>query len=648
MTIDGQSLVVPTPIQPVNGGAVGGASSSAGSATGEGILRTHNEVLGAAEAELLDSIDLASPPSPLDVERRLIALTNVVLGQENLKREPRERFAMLKHLAFSQLAKILLVLHSVVAISPDGSGRKSPKDLIAVYDPDRGVYKTGPDEVREVARRYNRELTVNGARELITVLREWAPRVRENSEPDWIPLANGDFNFGTKELHPFSRHRVFLNRIPTSYNERASLVSIRNAKDGTYWDIVSWIRELACGSPELEVLLWQVLAASVRAKHPWNKGVGFFSPYGNNGKGTLLDLTRELVGHGNNLSASLLELSLPATQEAITGKSLITGDENNVNAFLKFSDVVKKLVTGDPLFVNPKYEKPYNYAFAGFMIQCLNELPKSGDKTQSFWRRWLLIPFNANFEGCERKYIKTDYIRRPEVLEYVLKCVLEMDFDEFAETDETRQLLAEAKLHNDPARLFWDEHKDQFVWTLLPLAFLYDLYKAWFDDVKPSGRKVDRTSFYESLRAAVGECDDGWEDHGKGGKRKAAQHMSHKEPLAKYFDLDGKWQGTMNPSTVFSNVIYHSRAAERAAERARQQAAAVLEARTVTPEEAADAEALRQLELDRRAKVTFDSQRAQESSRQRIEQLKGAGFYDLPEGARGAIVDAFHVKESGL
>ena len=104
----------------------------------------------------------------------------------------------------------------------------------------------------------------------------------------------------------------------------------------------------------------------------------------------------------------------------------------------------------------------------------------------------------------------------------------------------------------------------------------------------------------------------------------------------------------MNPSTVLSNVIYHSRAAERAAERARQQAAAVLEARTVTPEEAADAEALRQLELDRRAKVTFDSQRAQESSRQRIEQLKGAGFYDLPEGARGAIVDAFHVKESGL
>lgn len=97
MTIDDQSLVVPSPIQPVNGGAVEGSSSSAGSATGEGILRTHNEVLGAAEAELLDSIDLASPPSPLGVERRLIALTNVMLGQENLKREPRERFAMLKH-----------------------------------------------------------------------------------------------------------------------------------------------------------------------------------------------------------------------------------------------------------------------------------------------------------------------------------------------------------------------------------------------------------------------------------------------------------------------------------------------------------------------------------------------------------------------
>lgn len=59
------------------------------------------------------------------------------------------------------------------------------------------------------------------------------------------------------------------------------------------------------------------------------------------------------------------------------------------------------------------------------MIQCLNDAPKFRDKTDSMLRRIIFVPFDKCFTGRERKYIKSDYLARKDVCEYVLKHVLE-------------------------------------------------------------------------------------------------------------------------------------------------------------------------------------------------------------------------------
>lgn len=64
------------------------------------------------------------------------------------------------------------------------------------------------------------------------------------------------------------------------------------------------------------------------------------------------------------------------------------------------------------------------------MVQCLNEMPRIKDKSDSFYRRQLFIPFTKCFTGAERKYIKQDYLKRKDVLEYVLWKVLNMDYYE--------------------------------------------------------------------------------------------------------------------------------------------------------------------------------------------------------------------------
>ena len=67
---------------------------------------------------------------------------------------------------------------------------------------------------------------------------------------------------------------------------------------------------------------------------------------------------------------------------------------------------IRDRITGDTIQVNRKFKAPISFKFKGFMVQCLNEMPRVKDKSDSFYRRQLFIPFTKCFTGAERKYIK--------------------------------------------------------------------------------------------------------------------------------------------------------------------------------------------------------------------------------------------------
>lgn len=143
---------------------------------------------------------------------------------------------------------------------------------------------------------------------------------------------------------------------------------------------------------------------------------------------------------------------------------------------------LKTLVTHDVLPLNRKFKSQIAYQFFGFMIQCLNEFRRITDKSESLYRRFCFVPFNKSFTGQEKRYIKNDFIARDEVLQYVVRRVLELtpDYYELANPQACQVVMAEFKETNDPIRAFWNEFRDHFAWGILPGEFLYDLYRAWF------------------------------------------------------------------------------------------------------------------------------------------------------------------------
>lgn len=133
--------------------------------------------------------------------------------------------------------------------------------------------------------------------EVLYQLEKLAPVKVPNRNRDLIAVNNGIFNYATKQLLPFSPDYVFVAKSHVDYKDHPPLPVYHNPEDNTSWDVESWMRELS-DDPEIVQVLWEILGAILRPHVRWNKAAWFYSETGNNGKGTLCELMRCLLGKG--------------------------------------------------------------------------------------------------------------------------------------------------------------------------------------------------------------------------------------------------------------------------------------------------------------------------------------------------------------
>lgn len=418
----------------------------------------------------------------------------------------------------SQLAVCLVRLHNVVRID---EGSASDFAQLAVYmanGPLQGTYSTDEADIRRIARRYRPALSRALMGDLIHELLDRAPAVKACSDRDLIAVNNGILDYRTKELLPFTPEVVLLSKSPVDWVPDARPPVIHNDDDGTDWTLDECFEELATipdgdgGVVDSSVVatLWQIVAAVVRPLVNWNKAAFLFSTTGNNGKGTYCQLLRGITGRAAT-NIPLADLGKEFYLESLASHSAIIADENDVGVFLDKVGNLKALVTQDMILVNRKNKIPIALRWRGFMVQCLNSLPESKDKSESFYRRQLFVPFRNRFEGVERQYIKGDYLTRKEVLEYALFKALSMPaFYKIDTPDASHYLMSQYQLANDNVREFWAEFADEFIWDIVPNAFLHDLYVAWMTRVNPSGRPLGRNRFLASLRELISDPGQNW------------------------------------------------------------------------------------------------------------------------------------------
>lgn len=497
-----------------------------------------------------NTIDAYSDPK--DITEQVISLTQNEFRRHNETAPEGTKMSVPTDLTPAMIAKIMLRMYSIKNINCAGKGTDESYDILGIYQedgPDKGIYISREKEIEKKISEFNPELTEVQIKQTMNILRIEADRVERCSDPDLIAVNNGIFNYKTKILEPFDSEKVFTAKCRVDYNPVASNITIHNPKDNTDWNVEDWIKELF-DDDDIAECIWQIMGAIIRPNVRWNKAAWFVSEKGNNGKGTLCVLMRNLAGERTCAAIPLSDFGKDFMLEPLIHASSIITDENDVGTFIDKAANLKAIITNDVIQINRKFKTPIAYQFKGFMVQCVNEMPRTKDKSESFYRRQIFIPFTKCYTGIERKYIKNDYLNRKDVLEYVLYKILNMNYYEIKVPESCEKALEKYKTYNDPVRDFLLEVTSEACWDCFPSTLLFDMYKNWFKKNNPNGTVQGRNTFIEDVKKAVGAVS-GWYYVDPKSPKRVSRRMDCDEPL-----LDGyKCEDWMyNPKTEDGRV----------------------------------------------------------------------------------------------
>ena len=459
---------------------------------------------------------------------------------ENGGREPKNI-----KITVSEYVHLLLNIVPLASITPaskygNPTNRKDP--IVHIYDfdetsPTYGLYVPAQDLMMDIIFAAAEDEDVKFHRRIYETMIQTIPNVNETSDANRIFVKNGIFNKETKQLEPFAQNEYRLAKIQTNYNPNASSPTI-TMPDGLSWSFDMWLDELVDHDPDRLTQMWQIITAALNPGRVYNKCVIFYSRQGNNGKGTLGQVLKNIIGDGLYSSVNIKNFGVRFRTQQLLGKIVNIADENPVGAYIDGTDEFKAAITGDDIQIEAKGKDAYPMQVRMLNIQMLNGTLLTRDKSNSIYRRLLIVPFTHTFTGCERPYIKHDYMDRTDVKEYILKRALESPIvTEFITTKENDEALYKTKLENNTVIEFLDEFLPQFKWDALPPKFLYELYKSWMSKDNANGKPVKKSVFIEYATDFFNDTNKWNIRLAQGDKITVGQRMDADEPLITEYNL---------------------------------------------------------------------------------------------------------------
>lgn len=321
--------------------------------------------------------------------------------------------------------------------------KDNDNSLLYWYNRYSGLYEEAGDIISVIGARTDLPAGQSGRyRQLYNQIKVRAKEVEWLSDGRFIPVANGIFNLRTKELLPFSEDIHITRKIATAYNPKATNATING------WSLDKWLKSIMTDDIKKERLLLEIVQEACNANDTRRKIV-FFTGSGLNGKGTFQQLLENLIGKKHVSHIKPDRMSGKHDLHAMVGKILNIGDDID-NKNLYDVSALKTVASGDTIQINPKGRDLYSAQIKALNIFSANQLPKVNDKTMAWIDRLIILPFNAELKGKANSRIKTDYIARKEVLEYLLFKALSLgEFYNFTQVASVDKAIEEYEEENN-------------------------------------------------------------------------------------------------------------------------------------------------------------------------------------------------------
>lgn len=323
---------------------------------------------------------------------------DVILRDESFKKEC---FYIKGKLQYEKLAKYLTLEEHVIKIN----------NQLHIYKD--GVYSSDTKDIERVLLKYINNSTSSNRSEVIKYLEILAEN-KYGQDPYLIALNDSILNIKTKEQLDFSPTHIIKNKIKVNYNPDA----YHELMDKT-------LNKICCNNKDLRLLIEEMIGYTLFKRNELRKCF-ILTGGGSNGKSTLLDVLKELLGKENIASVSLSELNDRFKTFQLEGKLANIGDDIS-DKYIDDNSTFKKLVTGETVNVERKGKDPYDFNNYSKLLFSCNTLPRINDLSDGLKTRLLFVPFNARFSKNDPDYdpwIK-DKLLTNKGMEYLLKIALQ-------------------------------------------------------------------------------------------------------------------------------------------------------------------------------------------------------------------------------
>lgn len=214
-----------------------------------------------------------------------------------------------------------------------------------------------------------------------------------NSQPYMLNLQNGVLDIKHNKFLEHSPDYYFLTTIPVAYKKNAKIKKIKQ-----------FLKQIL--RPDDIKRIQEIFGYCLYREYHIQKAFMFLGD-GANGKSTVLNLLKTMIGIHNVSSVSLQELCDNRFAAANLYNKLANIYPDLPDKTLTKTGMFKILTGGDNISAEQKFKDHFNFINYAKLIFSANKLPEVKDDTNAFFRRWEFLNFPYTFFGdkCDPKIL---------------------------------------------------------------------------------------------------------------------------------------------------------------------------------------------------------------------------------------------------